>query len=675
MNNLNIILEKLKKKGDAFKGSYFIPEAWNFIEYDKYSTDKNRNGQININPYDFIIYCIENHILSKGNTCDNALMPLGCKNNSGEVDLTGSVIYSMFPRIFTAWDHYNEGEICGGTFLKAICLLPYLKNLDVNIIYLMPIFECGNKYKKGELSSPYAIKNIYKLDKNFHDDLLGESSESIIKLEFKAFVEACHVLGMQVMVDFVFRTVSRDNELMVEHPEWFYWIGSEYNETFKTPDVEREKKCTLLNSKTIRGLYKSKDIKRYLSTIRFSPQEIDADRWEKVTQKYKETGENILSLIEDAYQITTVPGFSDVLNDPQPPWTDVTYLKFYYDTHKEAMQYVDESQPPYILQDGACLNVFHGERIISELWDYISGVIPHYQQEYGIDGARIDMGHALPTELNKGIIERAKANNKKFLLWSEEFNTQKSFAAKEDGFHFISGTTWGIYKDIEKQGFYKKLMRTLMNSAIPLTGALETPDTPRAALVHKDKRKIELLMLLNCFIPNAVMLINNGFEIREIQPMNLGLDNTEEGRFVLEKHDPMYGKLAFFDNYRMHWLNPEQERMKQLLSNIFSLRRRFINVISKKENFIMQSKITRNRKIMVICYIDNKLGENVFFAANRNFKSRARVNFKTLLPKQLRRGCKTVKLVYENGQLCSIQQDIGESRFLMPGQVIIGCVE
>ena len=63
--------------------------------------------------------------------------------------------------------------------------------------------------------------------------------------------------------------------------------------------------------------------------------------------------------------------------------------------------------------------------------------------------------------------------------------------------------------------------------------------------MYKNKRVLSLLTFLNYFIPNSVPFINNGMEAMEIQPMNLGLGNTEEGRFVLNKKDPMYGKLPF----------------------------------------------------------------------------------------------------------------------------------
>jgi glycosidase len=348
-----------------------------------------------------------------------------------------SVIYSILPRMFTAWRH--DDKLQNGTFLKAMSLLPYLKKMNVDIIYLLPVFEHSNSYKKGEIGSPYSIKNIYNLDRNLHDDLLGENDNSMIEIEFKAFVEACHLLGMKVMVDFVFRTVARDSDLIVEHPEWFYWIDLKFKESFCAPQLETFKKPTVVSEKAVPGIYKSKSICKYLSQFSLPPNELDSGKWEHLLKRHAKTGENILEIIEEEYGLTTAPGFADVINDPQPPWSDVTYLKFYFDTHKEAKRYLDKNQPPYILHDIAKLNLFRGELCNTALWKYTVDVIPYYQREFGIDGARIDMGHALPPDLNREIIEKSKGINENFLLLVGEFNC-KIQRRPERRIHFMTGS-------------------------------------------------------------------------------------------------------------------------------------------------------------------------------------------------------------------------------------------
>ena len=56
----------------------------------------------------------------------------------------------------------------------------------------------------------------------------------------------------------------------------------------------------------------------------------------------------------------------------------------------------------------------------------LSNIIPHYQQQYGIDGARIDMGHALPSELVNRIIANARINDKDFCFIAEELQEENA---------------------------------------------------------------------------------------------------------------------------------------------------------------------------------------------------------------------------------------------------------
>lgn len=674
MENLKIILDKLKSKRDSFNGNYYIPKAWLFDGFTQYGENPDRKGEVSINPYDFYISSIENAIMPKA--YPNALCALG--NGEGDIqnDVNKSVIYSMFIRMFTAWSHKEPGNVCYGTLLKTISLLPYLKSMDVNVLYLLPIFKYSDVCKKGELGSPYAIKNIYQLDENLHDSLLGDNEQALLETEFKAFVEACHVLGIKVMVDFVFRTVARDNDLIIEHPEWFYWINKENVDTFKSPSVEGLPELSLLNDETLISLYRSKDIKSYLSAFSKAPSDLDGDKWNSVLTTYNKTGQNILELIEKEFNITTAPGFSDVINDPQPAWTDVTYLKYCYDVHDKVKPFISSSQNPFVLPDSIKCNLYCGNDTNNELWDYIAGVIPYYQTKYGIDGARIDMGHALPTTLNKEMVRKVKENNNNFLLWSEEFWPERSQHAKDDGFHFISGFIWSIFKEVEQLDFNKTLLEdTLLKAAIPVTAALETPDTPRAALVHKNRTRLELLLLLGSFIPNAIPFLNNGFEVMETQPMNLGLDNTEAGRYVLDREDPMYGKLAFFDNYQLHWTNEDRFWMQERLYKVKDLRARFADIISKKENFIPQPELYYDKIITFLCYFDENKGKGVFLLANRSFQYNYDITLEHIFPYHVKNRFRTLNILYENFNTSDYKCDIYTFKSLRPGEVIIGSFE
>ena len=66
------------------------------------------------------------------------------------------IIYQIFVR------NYSQE----GTFQAVQQDLNRLKELGVDIIYLMPIHEIGIKNRKGTWGSPYAIKDYYSISKD-----------------------------------------------------------------------------------------------------------------------------------------------------------------------------------------------------------------------------------------------------------------------------------------------------------------------------------------------------------------------------------------------------------------------------------------------------------------------------------------------------------------------------
>jgi hypothetical protein len=599
MNNLTTIRDTLLSKKDSFTGDYFIPSCWNSINYTDYKTSDERPGEININPYDFFAACIDCILVQKS--------VLRQKESVKE-----NLIYSVLLRSYTAWNHSCSDQIGTGTLLKTMALLPLLKKIGVRILYLLPVFSCSDHYKKGELGSPYSIQNFYSIDKGLHDPMLGGFSNDLLDMEFLAFTEACHAMGMKVILDFAFRTSARNNMLIADHPDWFYWIKKENADHFETPKLGDGQKAYEINTETIQQLYESPDLALYLSQFTVSPDKIDRDKWEKI----RSGGcEDIDKRIEEVFHITTVPGFSDVINDHQPAWTDVTYLRFYFDNSPKIEAYLPKNQPPYIMQDGASLSHSHGTVKNEELWEYIAGILPFYRSHYGIDGARIDMAHALPDELNERIVNTIKSIDPHFILWSEELSPEKSSQAKASGFDFISGFTYMDYKKVCKVDFNNAMIENLLKSEIPVVASLETPDTPRSAWIHSSHSLLKLLMVLNSFMPNTIPMVNSGQELYEIQPMNLGLDNDENGRFVLPQSDPMYGKLAFFDKYRLHWTDASREIL-ELLCEVSGIRERYHSLIADGR-LVHHPELARSKKLTVLHY-QGKEGESLVVAANRS---------------------------------------------------------
>jgi glycosidase len=104
-----------------------------------------------------------------------------------------------------------------GTFCAAEKHLPRLKELGVDILWLMPIHEIGHKNRKGSLGSPYAVKNYYSVNPEFGnlDDL-------------RHFVDAAHKQNLYVILDWVANHTAWDSNLVKEHPEWYArdWKGA-----------------------------------------------------------------------------------------------------------------------------------------------------------------------------------------------------------------------------------------------------------------------------------------------------------------------------------------------------------------------------------------------------------------------------------------------------------------
>ena len=117
------------------------------------------------------------------------------------VNLRNQVMYSVFVR------NYSKE----GTFAALEKDLDRIKNLGVDIIWLMPIHPIGEKARKGTLGSPYANKDYREVNPEFgtRDDL-------------ESLVEAIHKRGMKCIIDVVYNHTSPDSVLAAEHPEWFY---------------------------------------------------------------------------------------------------------------------------------------------------------------------------------------------------------------------------------------------------------------------------------------------------------------------------------------------------------------------------------------------------------------------------------------------------------------------
>jgi hypothetical protein len=171
------------------------------------------------------------------------------------------------------------------------------------------------------------------------------------------------------------------------------------------------------------------------------------------------------------------------------------------------------------------------------------GILPHYVREYGIDGAMIDMGHALPRELKRRIIKETRRARADFAFWDEDFSLRDD--SRTEGYNAAIGSYWWTVHrpDQLRSDVLPGLARTRI--ALPFFATPETHNTPRCAARPGGVARSQFAWVFGCFLP-AVPSVHGGFELGETQPVNTGLDFTA-GELAQYPADglPLYAPWAY----------------------------------------------------------------------------------------------------------------------------------
>ena len=129
---------------------------------------------------------------------------VGCattKETAPEFDKFNSVVYELNIRQATE----------EGTFAAAEAYLPELKEMGVDIVWLMPISPIGVDGRKGTLGSYYSIINYKEINPEF-----GTMED------FDSFLATAHDLGLKVIIDWVANHTSRDADWWKEgKTDWY----------------------------------------------------------------------------------------------------------------------------------------------------------------------------------------------------------------------------------------------------------------------------------------------------------------------------------------------------------------------------------------------------------------------------------------------------------------------
>ena len=142
-----------------------------------------------------------------------ALAIVGCAQNKPQephdsTDWSRSVVYEFNTRQYTP----------EGTFAAASKELPRLRELGVDIVWVMPLYPIGEKERKGSLGSYYAIRDYCDVNPEF-----GTLAD------FDAFLAKAHECGLKVIIDWVANHTSPDHPWVAEKPDDWYYRDAEGN--------------------------------------------------------------------------------------------------------------------------------------------------------------------------------------------------------------------------------------------------------------------------------------------------------------------------------------------------------------------------------------------------------------------------------------------------------------
>ncbi len=159
------------------------------------------------------------------------IIAMGCQNKNTQLSSNEEVVDPYQPQEYVKLNHPEWSKNASiyqintrqftkeGTFKAAQEQIPRLKELGVDIIWLMPVHKIGEKNRKGTLGSPYSVKDYYSVNPEFGN-----------LQDLKDFVNTAHQQGMHVILDWVANHTAWDNVLVEQHPEWY---DKDYNGHFR----------------------------------------------------------------------------------------------------------------------------------------------------------------------------------------------------------------------------------------------------------------------------------------------------------------------------------------------------------------------------------------------------------------------------------------------------------
>ncbi len=194
-----------------------------------------------------------------------------------------------------------------GTFKAFSQHLPRLRELGVDIIWLMPIHPISQDGRKGTLGSYYAVKDYYGINPEF-----GNMDD------FRALVGDIHACGMHVIIDWVPNHTGRDNAWVKTHPE--YYARNDKGEMYGPYDWTDVYKLDYSNPATRRAMtdamsfwLKNAGIDGFRCDVAM---EVPTDYWNEAREELQRITPDLFMLAEASNADLTEHAFDMVYNWP-----------------------------------------------------------------------------------------------------------------------------------------------------------------------------------------------------------------------------------------------------------------------------------------------------------------------------------------------------------------------
>lgn len=184
--------------------------------------------------------------------------------------------------------------------------LPRLKDLGVDILWLMPIHPISELNRKGTLGSYYSVADYKKVNPEF-----GTFED------FKVFVDSAHNLGMKVILDEVCNHSGCDNPWVTTNPDFYarnekgeMFGPFDWTDTYKLDYSNPEMREAMIDA--LKFWVREADIDGYRADVAM---EVPVDFWDRLRQELLSV-KPVFMLAEASTPALTVAAFDADYNWP-----------------------------------------------------------------------------------------------------------------------------------------------------------------------------------------------------------------------------------------------------------------------------------------------------------------------------------------------------------------------